>query len=63
MQVIKEENALHPCDQCDKIYMKYQSLRIHKQRTHNSRLSTACPECGKLLSAPHALKKHKLSHM
>jgi hypothetical protein len=62
LAVVKEEKALHPCDQCDRVYVKFRSLEIHKRRTHNSRLQTACPECGKLLSGPHALKKHILSH-
>ncbi len=62
LAVVKEEKALHPCDQCDRVYVKFRSLEVHKRRTHNSRLQTACPECGKLLSGPHALKKHILSH-
>ena len=63
LAVVKEENSLHACDQCPRVYVKHRSLKIHKQRSHNSRLATACPECGKLLSAQHALKKHMLSHM
>lgn len=62
LAVIKEENALHTCDQCERVYLKYRSLKIHKQRMHNSRLDTACPECGKLLAGKHTLKKHLLSH-
>ncbi len=62
LAVVKEEKALHPCDQCDRVYVKFRSLEVHKRRTHNSRLQTACPECGKLLSGPPALKKHILSH-
>jgi RNase P subunit RPR2 len=58
LAVVKEETALHHCDQCENIYVKYRSLEIHKRRTHNSHLAFPCPECGKLLSAAHALKKH-----
>lgn len=63
LAVIKEEPALHPCDKCDRVYIKFRSLLIHKRWSHNNWLATPCPQCGKLLSARHALKKHMLSHM
>jgi hypothetical protein len=32
------------------------------RRQHNPNLTVQCPECPKLLSAEHAIKKHLLSH-
>jgi len=59
---VKEEKALHECDQCDAVFEKYRSLQVHKDRVHNKNLTAKCPECGKMLSSNAAIKKHMLSH-
>lgn len=61
--VVKEEAAVHECQECGVKYDKFRSLQIHQQRTHNSRARVECPEgCGKLLSTTAAIRKHLLSH-
>ena len=59
---VKEEKAVHECDECEAVFEKYRSLQFHTDRMHNKNLKAACPECGKKLSSSHAIKKHMLSH-
>ena len=60
---VKQEPAVHECEECGVKYDKYRSLEIHRQRAHNARSKVECPEgCGKLLSTTAAIRKHLLSH-
>ena len=60
---VKQEPAIHECEDCGVKYDKYRSLEIHRQRAHNARARVECPEgCGKLLSTTAAIRKHLLSH-
>ena len=60
---VKQEPAVHECEDCGVKYDKYRSLEIHRQRAHNARARVECPEgCGKLLSTTAAIRKHLLSH-
>ena len=57
-----DENNIHPCTECDKVFSRSDVLRKHFRNKHENEGAYQCDECDKTYSSQDHLTRHKLQH-
>ena len=57
-----DENNIHPCSECEKVFSRPDVLRKHFRNIHENKGAYKCDECDKTYSSQDHLTRHKLQH-
>ena len=57
-----DENNIHPCTECDKVFSRSDVLRKHYRNKHENEGAYKCDECDKTYNSQDHLTRHKLQH-